>query len=260
MGVEFLCDAKEENITSEFDSNDERREEDINKGVSNKYEQEQTCELRQSNRECKLPHWRPTMNKEIECLSKNKTWELVVEPENKNVLDAKWVYKKKLEKYKARCVNHSSKTIDDDGEFEVKFEIIFRNADRSGIMEYLAGLIDLTDMDNKLDKNNKPGDVKRNLIASFNTTGIVPFNPNQVQRKLSREESAEEEVKEDLEDESSDNDDVEGNIADDSSDEEASEICEEEVELCSNVVMVGGVNGEEIEVVGLKSTDVKKTT
>ncbi|KAF2902853.1 hypothetical protein ILUMI_03333 [Ignelater luminosus] len=64
------------------------------------------------------------------------------------------------------------------------------------------------------------------------------------------------------------------NIVDDSSDEEASEICKEEVShvevrkediklgTCywyKYVVMVDGINGEEIEVVEMKSTDVKKT-
>lgn len=43
-------------------------------------------------------------------------------------------------KYRLKCVNDSSKTINNDGVFEAKFEVIFRNADKSEIMEYLAGL------------------------------------------------------------------------------------------------------------------------
>ncbi|KAF2905894.1 hypothetical protein ILUMI_00284 [Ignelater luminosus] len=38
-------------------------------------------------------------------------------------------------KYRLKCVNHSSKTINDDGAFEAKLEVIFRNADKSEIMD-----------------------------------------------------------------------------------------------------------------------------
>jgi len=45
------------------------------------------------------------MSNEIECLVKNKTWKLVNRPENKKILDVKWVYTKKSENvYKARLV------------------------------------------------------------------------------------------------------------------------------------------------------------
>lgn len=49
--------------------------------------------------------WQVAMNKEIECLKKNKTWQLVDKPKDKRILDLKWVYIKKTENlYKARIV------------------------------------------------------------------------------------------------------------------------------------------------------------
>ncbi|XP_070517912.1 uncharacterized protein [Cardiocondyla obscurior] len=39
--------------------------------------------------------WKQAMNKEIECLKKNKTWELVPSPANKKILSVKWIYTKK---------------------------------------------------------------------------------------------------------------------------------------------------------------------
>lgn len=49
--------------------------------------------------------WQEAMNKEIECLNKNNTWKLVEKPEDKKVLDLKWVYTKKADnKFKARIV------------------------------------------------------------------------------------------------------------------------------------------------------------
>ena len=45
------------------------------------------------------------MNKEIECLYKNRTWKLVERVKDKDVLDVKWVYTSKSdERYKARLV------------------------------------------------------------------------------------------------------------------------------------------------------------
>lgn len=38
------------------------------------------------------------MDREIDCLSKNKTWELIEWPEIKNVLNAMWVFAKKNKK------------------------------------------------------------------------------------------------------------------------------------------------------------------
>lgn len=49
--------------------------------------------------------WKEAMDREIECLNKNKTWKLVQQPENKKVLDVKWVFtKKSIKKFKARLV------------------------------------------------------------------------------------------------------------------------------------------------------------
>ena len=41
--------------------------------------------------------WMDAMNKEMNSLEKNKTWELVEKPKNKKVLDLKWIYTKKSE-------------------------------------------------------------------------------------------------------------------------------------------------------------------
>lgn len=49
--------------------------------------------------------WRKAMDKEIECLSKNKTWELVENINKKKALDVRWIFTKKPNKmYKARLV------------------------------------------------------------------------------------------------------------------------------------------------------------
>lgn len=49
--------------------------------------------------------WKKAMNKEIDCLNKNKTWKLVENVKNKKVLDVKWVYTIKSDNtYKARLV------------------------------------------------------------------------------------------------------------------------------------------------------------
>lgn len=49
--------------------------------------------------------WQKAMNKELECLNKNKTWTLVERPQDKRILDLKWVYTKKSENvFKARLV------------------------------------------------------------------------------------------------------------------------------------------------------------
>lgn len=50
-------------------------------------------------------NWRDAMNKEIECLKRNDTWNLVEKPKDKKVLDLKWVYTKKADnRFKARIV------------------------------------------------------------------------------------------------------------------------------------------------------------
>lgn len=50
-------------------------------------------------------YWAQAMDREIKSLMQNKTWKLVNRPDNKKVLDVKWVYKKKTENnFKARLV------------------------------------------------------------------------------------------------------------------------------------------------------------
>lgn len=50
-------------------------------------------------------NWKNAMNSEIQSLVQNKTWRLVERPNDKNVLDVKWICKKKDENvYKARLV------------------------------------------------------------------------------------------------------------------------------------------------------------
>lgn len=62
-----------------------------------------TFEEAMESDECKF--WEKAMNKEIECLNKNKTWKLVENVNNNKVLDVKWVYTKKSDgMYKARLV------------------------------------------------------------------------------------------------------------------------------------------------------------
>lgn len=134
-------DSEYESIESKSESKNEQKERNIDKGISSKQEREQTQELRRSKRERKFPSkyedsyvysneiyvnfcsadspvnfeeainsdesesWKHAMNKEIECLNKNKTWNLVEKPEKKVALDVKWVYTKKSENnYKARLV------------------------------------------------------------------------------------------------------------------------------------------------------------
>ena len=50
-------------------------------------------------------NWQEAMNKEIECINKNKTWTLVDRVQNKKIIDVKWVYTRKSDnRYKARLV------------------------------------------------------------------------------------------------------------------------------------------------------------
>lgn len=41
------------------------------------------------------PGWKATMDKEIQALIDNNTWDVVSLPHGKKVIDCKWVYKKK---------------------------------------------------------------------------------------------------------------------------------------------------------------------
>ena len=50
-------------------------------------------------------NWQEAMNKEIECINKNKTWTLFDRVKNKKIIDVKWVYTRKSDnRYKARLV------------------------------------------------------------------------------------------------------------------------------------------------------------
>ena len=49
--------------------------------------------------------WQRAMNSEIECLKKNNTWVVIDKPQNKKIIDVKWVYKRKSDdSLKARLV------------------------------------------------------------------------------------------------------------------------------------------------------------
>lgn len=57
------------------------------------------------------------MNKEFNCLSRNKTWRLVDQPKNKKILDVKWVFTKKSENnFKAKLIvrGYQQKEVVDD--------------------------------------------------------------------------------------------------------------------------------------------------
>jgi hypothetical protein len=41
-------------------------------------------------------HWVKAMNEELDQIEKNKTWDLVPRPNDKNVIGTKWVYRNKL--------------------------------------------------------------------------------------------------------------------------------------------------------------------
>jgi hypothetical protein len=44
-------------------------------------------------------HWVNSMEEELNQIDKNETWELVPRPKDKNVIETKWVFKNKLNKY-----------------------------------------------------------------------------------------------------------------------------------------------------------------
>lgn len=49
--------------------------------------------------------WEKAMDHEIDCLYKNETWELVKKPENKKIIDLKWIYTRKQDNsFRARLV------------------------------------------------------------------------------------------------------------------------------------------------------------
>ena len=41
-------------------------------------------------------HWVKVMEEELDQIEKNETWELVPRPNNKNVIDTKWVFRNKM--------------------------------------------------------------------------------------------------------------------------------------------------------------------
>jgi hypothetical protein len=43
--------------------------------------------------------WNKAMDEELDQIEKNDTWELVLRPKNKNVIDTKWVFRNKLNEY-----------------------------------------------------------------------------------------------------------------------------------------------------------------
>jgi len=49
--------------------------------------------------------WKEAMDREMNCLNKNKTWQIVEKPKDKRVLDLKWVFTNKFDNHKkARLV------------------------------------------------------------------------------------------------------------------------------------------------------------
>ena len=44
----------------------------------------------------KDPHWVKAMEEEMSQIEKNKTWELVPRPKDKNIIGTKWVFKNKM--------------------------------------------------------------------------------------------------------------------------------------------------------------------
>jgi hypothetical protein len=53
-------------------------------------------ESKNFNESSKYVNWLKSMNKELDQIEKNDTWELVPRPTNKNVIGSKWIYKKKM--------------------------------------------------------------------------------------------------------------------------------------------------------------------
>ncbi|CAJ2636761.1 unnamed protein product [Trifolium pratense] len=68
------------------------------------------CEPACCEEALKDPKWKNAMEEEMSMIQKNKTWELVDKPEDRNIIGVKWVFRTKLNadcsinKYKARLV------------------------------------------------------------------------------------------------------------------------------------------------------------
>jgi hypothetical protein len=54
--------------------------------------------------------WIREMNEELDQIEKNKTWELVPRPENKNVIGSKWVFKNKMNE-KGQVVRNKARLV-----------------------------------------------------------------------------------------------------------------------------------------------------
>ncbi|KAL0317373.1 UNVERIFIED_CONTAM: Copia protein [Sesamum angustifolium] len=71
---------------------------------------EAVCESRSFKEAAQNPHWREAMDKEVEVLEQNSTWDLTELPAGKRAIGSRWVYNVKLnqdgsiERYKARLV------------------------------------------------------------------------------------------------------------------------------------------------------------
>ncbi|OMO68753.1 Integrase, catalytic core [Corchorus capsularis] len=78
--------------------------------TATKYPLEPNEEPTYASKAVKIPHWKEAMHEELEPLHKNKTWELVPPPSDRNVIGCKWVFRVKknsdgsISRYKARLV------------------------------------------------------------------------------------------------------------------------------------------------------------
>jgi hypothetical protein len=53
-------------------------------------------ETKSFNEAIKIKYWIKSMNEELDQIEKNRTWELVPRPKDKNVIGTKWIFKNKL--------------------------------------------------------------------------------------------------------------------------------------------------------------------
>ncbi|OMO62973.1 Reverse transcriptase, RNA-dependent DNA polymerase [Corchorus capsularis] len=78
--------------------------------TATKYPIELTEEPTCASKAVKIPHWKEAMYEELEAPHRNKTWELVPPPSDRNVIGCKWVVRVKknsdgsISRYKARLV------------------------------------------------------------------------------------------------------------------------------------------------------------
>ena len=68
------------------------------RSLCNIYERCNFCVEEPGNFEEAIKHdvWKTAMQEEIHVIEKNKTWELVKKPQDKEVIGVKWIYKTKL--------------------------------------------------------------------------------------------------------------------------------------------------------------------